>query len=153
MKPKHQRLAFISVSMIFLCISALLTLRAFRENLVFFYSPSELAEHTAADATLSGHTIRIGGLVASGSIVRSNQEDIVFNVSDGKATVSVSYHGLLPNLFREGQGVVAEGKLKDATHFDAKTILAKHDENYMPREVVDALKKSGQWQGNEGKKP
>jgi len=121
----------------------MLTLRAFRDNLVFFYSPSDLA----ARPVESGRLIRIGGLVEAGSIVRGEQDRISFTVSDGTAKLMVNYQGILPNLFREGQGVVAEGTLIDPTHFDAKTILAKHDENYMPKEVVDALKKSGHWKG------
>jgi len=143
MKPKHQRLIFITFSIIFLCIAVLLTLRAFRDNLVFFYSPSDVSEQTIAPERL----IRIGGLVESGSVARGANDAVDFNVTDGKASLHVHYEGMLPSLFREGQGVVAEGYLKDKTHFAAKTILAKHDENYMPREVVDALKKSGHWKG------
>ena len=147
MKPKHQRLVFITVSLLFLCISAVLILRAFKDNIVFFYSPSELAQQSIAPS----QRLRIGGLVENGSITHEGKDRIRFVVTDGAKTVNVSYQGLLPNLFREGQGVVAEGYLTDATHFDAKTILAKHDESYMPREVVDALKRSGRWQ--EGKTP
>ena len=142
MKPKYQRLIFILVSMVFLCISALLTLRAFRDNLVFFYNPSDVAEHAISPERL----IRIGGLVEVGSIVRQG-DAMRFVITDGKAQVNVRYRGMLPDLFREGQGVVAEGYLKDNSHFEAKTILAKHDENYMPKEVVDALKRSGHWRG------
>jgi cytochrome c-type biogenesis protein CcmE len=147
MKPKHQRLLFISVSLLFLCISAVLILRAFKDNIVFFYSPSELAEQSLP----ASQRLRIGGLVETGSIKREQEDRIRFIVTDGAKSIEVTYKGLLPNLFREGQGVVAEGYLTDARHFDAKTILAKHDESYMPREVVDALKRSGRWQ--EGKTP
>ncbi|MDE3060670.1 MAG: cytochrome c maturation protein CcmE [Pseudomonadota bacterium] len=142
MKPKHQRLLFITVSMMFLCAATLLTLRAFRDNLVFFYSPSDLTHQ----AIPPDRTIRIGGLVAAGSIAHSGQR-ITFVITDGTANISVAYEGMLPSLFREGQGVVAEGHLADPAHFLANTILAKHDEKYMPREVVDALKRSGQWRG------
>jgi len=143
MKPKHQRLLFIAVSVVFLCVSVLLTLRAFRDNLVFFYSPSDIARQTIPPDRL----IRIGGLVEEGSIVRESAETIHFVLTDGSGKVTVGYTGLLPNLFRDGQGVVAEGYLKDSGHFAARSILAKHDENYMPREVVDALKRSGKWKG------
>lgn len=143
MKAKHQRLLFITVSMVFLITAGLLALRAFRNNLVFFYAPSELAEHHIAPSKL----IRIGGLVEKGSIVRGAQGHIGFVVTDNKASIHVSYQGLLSALFREGQGVVAEGHLVDAGHMDATRILAKHDERYMPRSVVEALKKSGRWRG------
>lgn len=143
MKPKHQRLVFVLVSVVFLCASVLFTLRAFRDNLVFFYSPSDLADHRIEP----GRTIRVGGLVQTGSLAHLEQDGITFAITDGNASVHVSYRGMLPNLFREGQGVVAEGSLTDADHFTAKTILAKHDENYMPKEVVDALKKTGRWKG------
>jgi len=143
MKPKHQRLIFVTVSVLFLCISALLTLRAFRDNLVFFYSPSDVAQQHIDPERL----IRLGGLVENGSIKRGDDNRITFEITDGKTKVGVTYQGLLPDLFREGQGVVAEGYMKNTTHFAAKNILAKHDEKYMPREVVDALKKSGRWKG------
>ena len=134
---------FVTVSVIFLCISALLTMRTFRDNIVFFYSPSEVAQQPIDPNRL----IRLGGLVEAGSVKRGDNGIITFNVTDGNAHVGVHYQGMLPDLFREGQGVVAEGYFKGRT-FEAKTILAKHDENYMPREVVDALKKSGRWKGH-----
>lgn len=140
MKPKHQRLVFIVISLLFLCIAVLLTLQAFRNNLVFFFSPSELAEKSLSP----DQTIRIGGLVENGSILQES-ERITFRITDGNAHIAVSYQGVLPGLFREGQGVVAEGYLADPAHFHAKRVLTKHDENYMPKEVIDALKKNGQW--------
>lgn len=142
MKPKHQRLIFVVASMACLMVSALFILRAFRDNLVF-YSPSEVAQQ----ALPSGRLMRIGGLVERGSIVEGDDGNIEFYLGDGKEAVHVHYQGMLPNLFHEGQGVVAEGYLVDARHFEAHTILAKHDEKYMPKEVVDALKKSGKWKG------
>ncbi|MDE3015996.1 MAG: cytochrome c maturation protein CcmE [Pseudomonadota bacterium] len=141
MKSKHQRLLFIAVSMVFLCTAGLLALRAFRDNLVFFYSPSELADRHIPPNQL----VRIGGLVEKGSVVRGDQGQLTFVITDGKSSVSVFYRGLLPQLFREGQGVVAEGRLSNPGHFVATTILAKHDERYMPRDVVEALKRSGRW--------
>ena len=143
MKPKHQRLLFIMVSMAFLLTAGLLAMRAFRNNLVFFYSPSELAAHHITPDEL----IRIGGLVEKNSIVRDDDQRITFLVTDGKANIHVAYQGLLPALFREGQGVVAEGHLVNSGHMEATRILAKHDERYMPRSVVEALKKSGRWRG------
>lgn len=149
MKPKHQRLAFIAVSMAFLCVAVLFTLQAFRENLVFFYSPSDLAAKPAA----AGRLIRIGGLVEAGSVTHGEDGATAFTVTDGAASVHVEYRGLLPNLFREGQGIVAEGTLTAPGRFEAKTVLAKHDETYMPREVVDALKRSGHWKGGQPPRP
>lgn len=141
MKPKHQRLVFIAFCVVFLCVAAILTLRAFRDNIVFFYTPSELAEQSIS----AEQRLRIGGLVAKGSIVEEKNQRIRFVITDGGANIEVTYTGLLPNLFREGQGVIAEGYITSQNLFDAQTILAKHDENYMPSEVVDALKKSGRW--------
>ena len=143
MKPKHQRLLFVVVSMLCLVASALFILRAFRDNLVFFYSPSDIVQKDIQP----GRLMRIGGLVEKGSIVEGDDGHIEFYIGDGKEAVHVHYQGMLPNLFREGQGVVAEGYLVDARHFEATNILAKHDEKYMPKEVVDALKKSGRWKG------
>ncbi len=144
MKPKHQRLIFITASMIFLIAAALLTMQAFKENLVFFFSPSELAAQTTPPTAL----IRVGGLVESGSIKKKGTDTTLFTITDGKASLSIEYTGLLPTLFREGQGVVAEGHNVDRARFNAIRVLTKHDENYMPKEVVDSLKKTGHWQEN-----
>lgn len=147
MKPKHQRLLFIVVSMVFLCVGGLLTLSAFRDNLVFFYSPSELQNKVLSPAQL----IRVGGLVKSGSIEHGNGDSINFVITDGVAEVKISYSGVLPNLFREGQGCIAEGNMTEGGKFTAQKILAKHDEKYMPKEVVDALKKAGNWRSEDGR--
>ncbi len=148
MKPKHQRLLFIVASMALLCAGVLFTLSAFRENLVFFYSPSEIA----AKPPEPTKNIRVGGLVKAGSIERGADDKINFILTDGAAEIRVSYQGMLPNLFRDGQGCIAEGKMISGTDFAAEfvaeKILAKHDEKYMPKEVVDALKKSGNWHGD-----
>jgi cytochrome c-type biogenesis protein CcmE len=144
MKPKYQRLIFILVSMVFLIAATLFAMSAFRENLVFFYSPTDLTQKTIA----ADQSIRVGGLVKEGSIVHGEGEAIGFVITDGKNDVNISYVGLLPNLFREGQGCIAEGTLQNGTLI-AKKILAKHDEKYMPKEVVDALKRSGEWRGGE----
>lgn len=140
MKPKHQRMIFVAFTVVSLCVATLLVMNAFRQNLVFFYSPSELALRPVDNTQL----IRIGGLVEAGSIERGENDRLQFRISDGKATLTVMYQGMVPALFREGQGAVAEGYL-DNGEFHATRILTKHDENYMPREVVDALKKSGRW--------
>ncbi len=147
MKPKHQRLLFVVFSMVFLCVGGLFALSAFRENLVFFYSPSELAGKNLSPDTV----IRVGGLVKDGSIEHSDGNKVRFVITDGKAEVKVSYTGILPNLFRDGQGCIAKGNMVAGNEFAAKEILAKHDEKYMPKEVVDALKKSGEWHGEETK--
>ena len=114
---------------------------AFRDNLVFFYSPSELA----ARPVIANQRIRIGGLVENQTFAKEDGSHISFRVTDGKTDIAVTYDGILPDLFREGQGVVAEGRIKDGV-FVASTVLAKHDEKYMPPEVAAALKKSGHWQ-------
>ena len=143
MTRKQQRLSLLALGMAALGGATALVLVAFNDNLVFFYSPSDLK----AKAVASDRRVRIGGLVEKESLARgSNGRQVSFRVTDGAAEIGVVYEGLLPDLFREGQGVVAEGKLRADGIFAATTVLAKHDENYMPREVVDALKKSGHWQ-------
>ena len=143
MTRKTRRLYFVVLGPLGLGVGTALVLTAFQDNIVFFFSPSEVAtRHVAPE-----QRIRIGGLVETGSVVK-NGEDISFAVTDMSATLKVQYRGLLPDLFREGQGIVAEGRLGSDGIFVASEVLAKHDENYMPREVADALKKSGHW--NEG---
>jgi len=142
MTRRQRRLTLIGTAAIILSLAAALALSALRDSVVFFVTPSELA----AKPIESGSRFRLGGLVEQGSITKDGLT-IRFRVTDGGANLPVSYHGLLPDLFREGQGVVAEGKLDGAGVFVADTVLAKHDERYMPREVADALKKQGHWQG------
>jgi cytochrome c-type biogenesis protein CcmE len=119
-------------------------LSALSSSIVFFNSPTDVVEKHIAPGT----RIRIGGLVKDGSVQRGADLRIKFDVTDGKSDIAVRYQGIVPDLFREGQGVVAEGKLEGGA-LVADTVLAKHDERYMPKEVVDALKKSGRWQENE----
>jgi cytochrome c-type biogenesis protein CcmE len=119
-----------------------LSLYALSDSIVFFYSPSEVAQKGVAPGAL----LRIGGMVKTGSVVKSADQNVAFVLTDGAHDLKVAYQGLLPDLFREGQGVVAEGVLAAPGQIRADTILAKHDERYMPREVVDALKKQGRWQ-------
>jgi|TARA_B100000315_G_scaffold177100_1_gene165649 cytochrome c-type biogenesis protein CcmE len=145
MRPKRRRLLFLVTAVSVLGLAAVLVLQAFDESLVFFLTPGELAERTVTP----GQRFRLGGLVEEGSVVRAEgQVKIEFNVTDLTASVPVTFSGMLPDLFREGQGVVAEGTLGQDRVFVATSVLAKHDENYMPAEVVEALKKSGQWQGD-----
>ena len=146
MKPKHQRLLFIVASMVFLCAGTLLTMSAFRDNLVFFYSPSDLK--IQPQNISNEKIIRIGGLIKVGSLEHNGADSINFIITDGNADIKVSYSGMLPNLFREGQGCIAEGNMTSDGGFIAQKILAKHDEKYMPKEVVDALKRSGNWYGD-----
>jgi cytochrome c-type biogenesis protein CcmE len=142
---KQRRLILIGSSLGVLAIAVGLVLSAMRSSIVFFQSPSDVVEHQLAPGT----RIRIGGLVKAGSVERGDNLRIRFAVTDGKHDIPVQYQGIVPDLFREGQGVVAEGKLEPGGVFAADTVLAKHDERYMPKEVVDALKKSGRWQEGE----
>jgi cytochrome c-type biogenesis protein CcmE len=140
-KRKHRRLLAVAVGMAGLGLAAVLVLSAFQENIVFFYSPSDLVEKPVPE----DRDIRIGGLVEEGSFERQTNGTVTFRLTDQANTVPVSFRGILPDLFREGQGVVAEGRVVAGGGFQAKSVLAKHDENYMPPEVADALKKSGVW--------
>ena len=142
MTRKGKRLTLIAGAMAVLGLAAGLMLFALRDNIVFFYTPSELAKKQTA----SGARLRIGGLVKEGTVVKNGQ-DVHFTVTDKTSDLTVSYTGLLPDLFREGQGVVVDGVLQPSGGFRADSVLAKHDERYMPRDVADALKKQGVWQG------
>jgi cytochrome c-type biogenesis protein CcmE len=144
MTRKQRRLALIGGGLAVLGIAVALMLNAFRDSIVFFNSPSDVAANHVGPGT----RIRLGGLVKDGSVVREDSLNIRFEVTDGKTEIPVAYQGVLPDLFREGQGVVAEGALDGGGVFNADTILAKHDETYMPKEVADALKKSGHWKDN-----
>ncbi len=143
MKRKHKRLTFIVIALCLLGAAASLILTALEDNIVFFYSPTDLIEKK----TQSGQRLRLGGLVAENSVKKSGGGVTVFKVTDTAKTVTVRYKGVLPDLFREGQGVIIEGRFEAGT-FQAEEVLAKHDENYMPPEVAEAIKKSGQWQGD-----
>ncbi len=142
MTRKQRRLYSVIGAMVLLGSAVGLVLFAVRDTLVYFYSPTEVAQkHLPPD-----RNFRIGGLVEEGSVVRHpDGTNIDFAVTDLQTRIMVRYTGLLPDLFREGKGVVAEGKLDADGKFIASSVLAKHDENYMPPEVADALKKSGQW--------
>jgi cytochrome c-type biogenesis protein CcmE len=143
MTRKHQRLLALTLGMALLASATALVLSAFSNNLVFFYSPSELKRM----ALQPGAEVRIGGLVELKSI-KFHGPHVTFRVTDGRNDVPVSYTGVLPDLFRAGQGVVVQGRLQPDGLFDASTVLAKHDERYMPRQVVEELKKTGHWKGS-----
>ena len=144
MTRKQRRLAVIGGLGVVLALALGLILLALRDQIVFFYSPSEIREKAVA----AGTTIRLGGLVKEGSWVRTGESN-AFVVTDGSTEMQARYTGILPDLFKEGQGVVAVGSLAADGTFAATEVLAKHDENYMPREVVDELKARGEWQRNE----
>lgn len=141
MTRKQKRLAIIAGLGAVLAIAATLIFVALRDQIVFFYSPSEIHEKAIA----AGTPVRLGGLVKEGSWKRTG-ETSDFVVTDGETEMSAHYVGLLPDLFREGQGVVIEGSVTPEGTFAATNVLAKHDENYMPKELVEELKKRGEWQ-------
>ena len=138
MTPKRKkRLALILLMIAGIAVAAGFALKAFNENLMFFYTPSAVVSGEAP----ANHPIRVGGLVTKGSVQRlADGLTVVFDITDNAETITVQYTGILPDLFREGQGIVALGKLGDNRLFVANEVLAKHDENYMPPEVADALK-------------
>ena len=140
MKPKHQRLLMICAGLLGLGIAIFLVSMAFRDNLVFFYTPSELAEKKIHPK----QRLRVGGIVEKNSVTQHG-ENVSFHITDHAKVLKVNYTGLLPDLFREGQGVVVEGHLSNPDIFQAESVLAKHDENYMPKEVADSLKEKGLW--------
>jgi len=142
MTRKQRRLTLIGGSLGVLAMAVALMLGAMRDSIVFFNSPTDLAGKMAA----AGTRVRLGGMVKTGRLARGADLLVRFEVTDGNKDIPVSYRGIVPDLFREGQGVVAEGHIEPGGTFLADTVLAKHDENYMPREVVETLKKQGHWQ-------
>ena len=146
MTRRGRRLSLVAAALAVIGAAAGIALYALRDNIVFFYSPTEVVEK----AVQPGARLRVGGLVKADSLIKLSSDNVAFVVTDGANDVTVAYQGLLPDLFREGQGVVAEGVLEAPGQMRAQTILAKHDERYMPREVVEALKKQGRWQEREG---
>lgn len=145
MTRKQKRLAVIAGGMSFIIVAVLLVMFAFSQSVAYFFMPADLAKTDVKPGT----RIRLGGLVAEGSVKRGQGSTVSFTVTDGTGNVPVSYTGILPDLFREGQGVVTEGAFDAGHNFVADSVLAKHDENYMPKEVADRLKADGVW--NEGK--
>ncbi len=139
MKPRHKRMAAIALGVVALGAAAALVLAAFQKNLVFFFTPSQVAANEAPQ----GRSFRIGGMVVPGSLKREGV-NVEFTVTDTAKSMRVTYHGQLPDLFREGKGVVAQGQLGADGMFRADEVLAKHDENYMPPEAADAVKRAQQ---------
>ena len=140
MTRKRRRLVFVLIGVAMLSVATALVLFAFNKNIVFFYSPTDLL----AQPQPAGQGFRLGGLVEQGSVAKDGPT-IRFRITDKKNTLMVVYRGVLPDLFREGQGVVVEGSLAPDGSFTASSVLAKHDEKYMPPEVAAALKKNGEW--------
>jgi cytochrome c-type biogenesis protein CcmE len=149
--PKRKRLWLLVGSLAILGVAATLVLTALKDNIVFFYSPTQMILGTLEGRNFYGRRIRLGGLVEQGS-VKKNGDEIQFAVTDLKHSMPVVYRGIVPDLFREGQGVIVEGTWGEDGLFTAREVLAKHDENYMPPEVAKALKESGRWQEGSGKK-
>lgn len=145
MTRKQRRLTMIAVAGAVLAFAVGLILYALNDKIVYFNAPSDIV----AKPVQPGQRMRLGGLVKDGSVVRNEGTTVRFEVTDGAASVPVTYTGILPDLFRENQGVVAEGSITAAGVFVADSVLAKHDERYMPREVADKIKQSGQWRGDD----
>ncbi len=149
MTRKRRRLTIVLLGALVLGTAAALVLTAFEDNIVFFHSPTDIA---TKPELRTDRRLRVGGLVKEGSLRKETDGlTVAFRVTDLTHDISVAYKGLLPDLFREGQGVVVEGRLQPDGSFVADEVLAKHDENYMPPEVAEALKKSGQWKGGNAK--
>jgi cytochrome c-type biogenesis protein CcmE len=144
MTRKKRRFMIIACCGVVLSTAVGLVLVALKQNITFFRSPADVV----ALSIKAGTRFRLGGLVEAGSVVKGANNIAQFNVTDGTKSLKVNFDGILPDLFREGQGIVSEGILQNDGSFKADTVLAKHDENYMPREVADALKKQGVWQGD-----
>ena len=145
MKPKSQRLIILFFFLTLLGLSTFLVLKSLEDNIVYFYSPTDINEKILSNEIDLSKRIRIGGLVKENSILKKGKK-ISFKIHDGIDEILVIYNGILPDLFREEQGIVALGKMENK-NFSAIEILAKHDENYMPKEVSDMLKKNGKWKG------
>ena len=145
MKPKSQRLIILFFFLSLLSLSTFLVLKSLEDNIVYFYSPTDINKKILSNNIDFLKKIRIGGLVKENSILKDGKK-ISFKIHDGIDEILVTYNGILPDLFREEQGIVALGKIENK-NFSAIEILAKHDENYMPKEVSDMLKKNGKWKG------
>lgn len=143
---RRQRLILVGLMLAGVGVAVALGANAFRQNLMLFHSPADIA----AGAVEPGRAFRVGGMVVDGSVARSDEDlSVSFDVTDTAESVTITYTGILPDLFREGQGIVAMGSLNDAGVFEATEVLAKHDENYMPPEVAEALEKAGRMPGTE----
>jgi cytochrome c-type biogenesis protein CcmE len=145
MRAKHQRAIILVVAFTMIGVAAAMILTTFKDNLLFFVTPSQLQTRMAAGEILPTQRLRLGGLVEEGSVTQIAPGEIRFRLTDFSNTQQVRYAGIIPALFREGQGAVVEGAINKEGVFVGKTLLAKHDENYMPTEVAEALKASGKW--------
>jgi cytochrome c-type biogenesis protein CcmE len=139
MKPRHRRMIWIAAGLAGLGVAVTLVLNAFRSNLVFFYTPTQIAGGEAP----KGKNFRLGGLVVQDSLKRADGVGVTFVVTDSVKSIPVSFNGILPDLFKEGRGVVAQGSLNESGNFVASDVLAKHDENYMPPEAAEAMRRAG----------
>ena len=146
MTPKSQRLLILLFFLVLLFVATFLVLKSLEDNIVYFFSPTEIKDKIIKNDNKLTKNIRVGGLVKKNSVLK-NGKNVIFKISDGSNEIVINYEGILPDLFREGQGVVAFGKV-NKNSFKAIEILAKHDENYMPKEVSDMLKNNGTWKGN-----
>lgn len=145
MTPRRKRMLVVGLVLLGVSVAAFFTLTAFQKNLLYFFTPAQVAAGEAP----KGHPFRVGGLVVPGTVQREpNSLAVRFSVTDGQATIPVSYTGILPDLFREGQGIISIGRMNEQGVFEASEVLAKHDENYMPPEVADSLKETGQLPAN-----
>ena len=147
-RKARRRLLVVAVAAPVLALAVGLSLYAMRDSISFFYTPSE----AQAAGVPAGKNMQLGGLVQAGSVIKHPNGRVEFTVADLKATTKVSFQGDLPDLFREGQGIVAQGSFDHAGVFEARQVLAKHDEKYMPKEITEALKKQGEWRGD-GQQP
>jgi cytochrome c-type biogenesis protein CcmE len=140
MTPRRKRMVVVGLILLGVSVAAFFALQAFQKNLLYFFTPTQVAAGEAP----KGYPFRVGGLVVTGTVKREpNSLNVRFTISDGVVTIPVSYSGILPDLFREGQGIISIGKLNAQGVFEASEVLAKHDENYMPPEVAESLKQSG----------
>ncbi len=153
MTRKQRRFAFLALGLTVLAAATALVLMALRDTIVVFYGPKDAISRLATGELKPGQRVRLGGLVAPGSLKSGANKDVSFAITDGQATVQVSFNDILPDLIREGQGVVAQGAFGAGETFTADQVLAKHDEKYMPPEVAEALKKEGRWKEGEGGYP
>ncbi len=145
MTPRRKRMLVVGLVLLGVSVAAFFALTAFQKNLLYFFTPAQVAAGEAP----KGHPFRVGGLVVPGTVQREpNSLAVRFSVTDGQATIPVSYTGILPDLFREGQGIISIGRMNEQGVFEASEVLAKHDENYMPPEVADSLKETGQLPAN-----
>lgn len=153
MKPKHQRLAGLLIAILIMGGAAAVIMKSFKDQLIFFYTPTQYHDALASGTLPKNPVLRVGGVVKPHSVFKRKDGTLGFVISDLNDEIHVTYHGLVPSLFREGQGVVAQGSFDEVGVLAASSILAKHDENYMPKEVIDQLKKSGEWQHDYKREP